>query len=391
MNAPLGLVSFCLLLSFGTAAAIERQIDALPLDSQTVEYKGGIPSITSLGANTVVILSVRPESKSKATAWISIFNRGESPVTVFDDAFRASVEGKDLSILGAAELERKEKRRRFWENVGAGLAAGANSYSAAQSGSSTSYSYQSGQANAYTRNGPVRIDYQGTSTTKTYDSEANQRAIAAANDRNAEMIDRIRSNQSARSEALSGVLQTQTINPDQLYTGFVQLKLPTISRNRSTMIEASVTVDRDIHHFYLFLDGQPDESQRRSVGLSANSTWTANLGRNSSTDRQINARTEALAQPSVNVEAPWTEEAAQTVASNCLSQLIAGREVDDYGRSRLNFVCICMTEKLRSEVTFGALIAASEKSPEQQRSEDVNVRMRQDLRACADEYFVELK
>jgi len=257
---------FSLLSLAPMAATAERTLFVEPLDNQTVEYERGGAYVTSRSKSTTVILLPTADSRSLATLRFTVFNGSDSNFTVYENAVSAEIAGKSIKILGASELEKKEKRKRFWENVGAGLAAGANSYAAAQQGQSTSTSYHTGTVSAYTPNGVVQGTYQGTTTTHTYDPQANQQAVSEANRNNAQLLSNLRAEQAARSSSLeSAVLRTQTVRPGDSYSGFVQMKLPGTSRGEASMVEVSFSAGSDTHRFYLFVDGQPSSAQRAQI------------------------------------------------------------------------------------------------------------------------------
>ena len=248
------------------AVAADRTLFAEPLSSQTVEYERGNAFVTSRSNSTTVILVPEITSGSMATLRFTVFNGGDTSFTIYENAVTAEMARGSIEILGAAALEKKEKRKRFWENVGAGLAIGANSYTAAQQGHTTSTSYHSGTVTARTPDGRINADFEGTSTTYSYDAQANQQAVSDANRNNAQLMANLQAEQTARRSSLeASVLKTQTVQSGASYSGFVQMKLPRSSRGQATMVNVSFSAGPETHRFYLFVDGQPTSEQRAQV------------------------------------------------------------------------------------------------------------------------------
>jgi len=405
MDIRLGALA--LILAGSTCLASDRILIAQPTANQLVEYKAGSPYVVSTAESTTVVFAPDIESKSKASLWFTVRNMGSAPITVFDGAVSAKSSGKSIDVLGVAELTKKEKRRKFWENLGAGLAAGANSYTAAQSGHSTIRSNHYGTATAYTRNSSIDIDYQGTTTTNIYDPEANRRAVADANSRNTQMLANIRAEQAGRSAALeTNVLQSQTIRPGEAYSGFVQMLLPRAVRGEASMVEVGFAAGPDRHHFFIFLDGQPSQYQRAQIDRNPYSkSETVKVSATQSPvvatakpQFQPKQQPQAIPQPTARrIESPsqssgkWSAESIEIVNGNCKSQLAGGREVEEKTRTQYAFACICMTRKLQNEISFDELVQASELSVEEQQTADVNVLVRTRLKECAKEYSISLK
>ncbi len=76
--------------------------------------------------------------------------------------------------------------------------------------------------------------------------------------------------QQARTAVIEDyVFQKQTIQPDDVYAGFLQLELPKAIRSQSIPIEISIVAGVDTHRFFLFLDAPPTQEQTdtiRSIG-----------------------------------------------------------------------------------------------------------------------------
>lgn len=84
------------------------------------------------------------------------------------------------------------------------------------------------------------------------------------------MIAGAKVSQQARTAVIEDyVFQKQTIQPDDVYAGFLQLELPKAIRSQSIPIEISIVAGVDTHRFFLFLDAPPTQEQTdtiRSIG-----------------------------------------------------------------------------------------------------------------------------
>ncbi len=239
---------------------------AVPTGNQVLQYDKGAPFVLSNGQNTRASLSIEVISKSEARLWLGVFNGQDVPITVFAEGASAVSDGKPLQILGVAELTKKLKRKSMWERIGAGAAAGANSYTASQQGRTTSESTHSGTINNYRSGGNTSLDYQGRTTTRTDDPIARRQAQESAIAKNSEMIGSIRANQAIETSALNdSVFQTQTIQPRGTYMGFLQLELPRKSGTQTSPIEVSLIAGPDTHRYFVFLDRPATQQQRDAI------------------------------------------------------------------------------------------------------------------------------
>ncbi len=239
-------------------AAAARSLTPVPLAGQEVVWESGVPfTVSRLGSTTVALSPVEIERKH---AWIviTVINEGDRPITIYDGGVTAEESsGAHLRVHAYEALAKREKRRRFWENVGLGLAAAAQGYSAGQAGRSTSY--YSGTVSAYGSGGYARGNYSGTVT--TYDAAAAHRAHADAIEQTKALADRIERERQARQEALSSeILRTQTIAPGERHAGRLQIDLPRSAREPQP-VTVYVNASNDRHAFVAFVDGQPSHAQ----------------------------------------------------------------------------------------------------------------------------------
>lgn len=244
-------------LGFGPALAGERELHMVAFADQELVYEAGVGAVVSRGKYDVV---TRVESIDRKNAWVhvTVFNPSSQPITVPDSAIDASSTAGAIKMLRYADLMKKEKRKQFWENLATGLAAGANSYTAAQSGNYTQRGNFDGRVNTYGSGGYASSNVSGSYTTYGKDPVAAQMATARANAENREMIANVSNAQLARTAALSNsVFRTETIEPGTSYGGSLQLVLPKAIRGQGQAFEIAVTVDGERHPFMVLADATP--------------------------------------------------------------------------------------------------------------------------------------
>lgn len=269
---PIGR-SVALMLACCSSAATwagEREIHMAPFADQELVYESGVGTVISR-ARYSVALQVNPIDRRTAWLNVSIFNATDRAVTVAESAIDATSGSGAVTLLRAADLIKKDKRRQFWENVGTGFAAGANSYAAAQSGSYSQSGTFNGRVNTVGSSGYSSSTVHGTYQAYGKDPVASQLAIARANAQNQELINNVRSEQVARSQDLASALfRTETIEPGTSDGGSLQVVLPKAVRGQAQMFEVAVTVDGERHPFVVYVDGAPpQEALQKLASLTA--------------------------------------------------------------------------------------------------------------------------
>lgn len=253
------------------ASAAQRDLTPIPVGNQELVYSQGRPFIFSEARFTALQVSVQSEDSKRVWLALSFTNLGSESRVVYDNPLKAGVFAasgeKTVKVLDRAELEKREKRRQMWENIGAGVAAGLNSYNAGQQGYGTSTTTYQGNVSGYgSKSGHVSGSYRGTATTSYYDPVAAQAAQAQAAASNQQLIDSVRSDQQSRSAALSAsVLKTHTVRPGETYSGRLQIELPRKSRKEGVLLALDVSFGDETHPFLFVVDGDvPPELVRRS-------------------------------------------------------------------------------------------------------------------------------
>jgi hypothetical protein len=122
-----------------SAVAGGRALLPEPIRGQKVVWQSGLPFTVSRAANTTVALSPSDVGRMRASLTVTVNNHGASSATVSESSILAQAQdGSRLRLYGAADLEKREKRRRFWQDVGAGALVLADAYGASlQTGQTT--------------------------------------------------------------------------------------------------------------------------------------------------------------------------------------------------------------------------------------------------------------
>lgn len=249
-----------LLLSIGfanLATAAERELHMVAYADQELVYEAGVGAVVSRG-NFDVVTRIQAIDRKNAWVHVTVFNPSAKSVTVHETAIEAASATGPLKMLRYADLMKKEKRKQFWENLATGLAAGANSYNAAQSGNYTQQGSFNGRVNSYGSGAYASSNVSGNYTAYGTDPVAAQMATARANAENREMIANVSNAQLARTAALSNsVFRTETIEPGTSYGGSLQVVLPKPLRGQGLPFEIVVTVDGERHPFMVLADASP--------------------------------------------------------------------------------------------------------------------------------------
>jgi hypothetical protein len=154
------LVALC-----ATSFAEARTLYPEPIRDQELVWDHGRPFLTSRGAFSTVVVTPGDATRSRAWFAITVINHDDRPVTVHDGAILAASDSGALRVFGYEQLEARERRRRFWENVGLGLSAAASGYAAGQQGNTTVHSSHRGNFNAYGGSGYMQGSYSASTVT----------------------------------------------------------------------------------------------------------------------------------------------------------------------------------------------------------------------------------
>lgn len=240
-----------------SAIAAERKLTAIPNGRHEIVIDRGHENVISRGSCTV-ILRTEPLSKKKAWFSLGIVNLTDSNQDFLDHQIVARSGGESLKIYLADEIIRAEKRSQMWEEILTGFAAGVNSYTASQQGHYT----ESGTVSGTVRDGTHRLRVSGTYRADMFDYRANQAAINAASEANAEAFRELEQRQTAELELLGeDLIYSQTIAAGETHSGRFQVQIPKRAQKRTQLITTSISVCGETHRFDYAVDGPVSDVQ----------------------------------------------------------------------------------------------------------------------------------
>lgn len=250
------LVLLLLLLPVAAPDAAPRLLTLAPRGNQVHTYAHGVPWLAQDGPISVAF-SVDHAPKRRLRIDLVVVNSTDEPLTIIDSSVTAVAGSRALKVFGYDALAAEEKRRRMWEGIAIGLAAGANAYSASQQGHYTQYGHVSGTYGSY---GGGYGTFSGSVRVHGYDPVAASIAASNANFQNAQMISALQAQQASRGAALeSTAFRSQTIAPGSSYGGFICIELPRKAKKGSNH-QIDVRIG-DLATFSVFVDATPSSAQ----------------------------------------------------------------------------------------------------------------------------------
>lgn len=256
----LGLV-FALVLVTACGTTMPRRLDLVASNEQQVFYRDGISCSTTefaLDNNSDPQIGLGicgvPLSASRGRIDVWLQNNADRPVTLADTDVSIELDGIPLEMLRYDDLLAEEKSRQNWQAFAAGLAAGANAYSASQAGQSTTTGYATGSYSGYSQStGRFSGTASGSYRSTTNDGNAAYWAQRQAQADNAEMFSRVRSEAQARTEEIEQVIfRTTTVDPGSGAGGGLLFELPPKTKaGTGQVVVAIVVVEGRRHTFEL--------------------------------------------------------------------------------------------------------------------------------------------
>lgn len=261
MNSLQLIASALLMAASSLLYATPREVTPIPVGDQEVIYSRGTPFVFSSGEATALQVSLEGDDSRSFWLTVNFSNLGDDRALVdatriVPRAFGASGQ-IEAELISAAELERREKRRQMWEEIGAGVAAGLNNYGASQAGYGTATTTHQGRIRGYgSRSGVVRGTYSGTSRTTFQDPMAAQLAREQARSENERVFASLKEDQELREAALTAtLLKSHTVSPGETHSGRLQIELPRRQRGSGVLLSLTVEFAGETHPFLFAVDG----------------------------------------------------------------------------------------------------------------------------------------
>lgn len=240
------LVSLLSLAVCSLASAAERRFEPVVSDGQQIEFSNGEATVFAHTARAIVLVSYLPGDKKTGFLKIGVQNLSDSAFNISEESVTAESGGTALPVLTYADRVKGQKRSQMWASIGAGLAAASNNMAASNAGYSNTYGTYSGRttAQAYGSGGYANASantygsYSGT----TYNAGAAFAAQQAANARNQAIFSQQKLNaESAKLDLESRALRANTLSPQEVVFGDIQMNLP--KAKRGAAVEFSVSID----------------------------------------------------------------------------------------------------------------------------------------------------
>jgi hypothetical protein len=217
------LVCLTLLLFASTAVAKEREFSPTAQSGQEVRFSDGHAVLISGNGLGNIAVSFVPLDKKSGYVRLWIENASNQQFNISETSVTATSGGAPLAVMTYADQVKAQRRKEVWAAVFAGIAAGANSYSASQAG----YSNYSGYYNARTTSGRYTASTYGSYGGTSYNAGIAYLAQANAAAQNQAMFDRFSSVSKAAAQSLAQrSLKANTLMPGQSVLGDVRLTLP---------------------------------------------------------------------------------------------------------------------------------------------------------------------
>jgi hypothetical protein len=214
---------------------------------QTALQREGKPAISSVGKNSIVLLSriARELPQGQRVGYVlAMQSRSPSPLDFQVQNIEATQTFPDRSpqpieILTLSKLQREEQTRQVVGAILVGLAAGANAASASRAG------YYHSTSTVYTPRGAYAVQTTG------YSPVANAIAQSNAAAQNAAMIDAaVATGQANLARLENDYVKDHTLLPGEWYGGVVGIEPPAYSDAGETKTYTlSVRVGPDVHRF----------------------------------------------------------------------------------------------------------------------------------------------
>ncbi len=201
---------------------------AVPTKGQILSYTQGAPTVISSRAS-IASVTVYPETNGHIVLFVAGRNQTTANINFGIENVSAAANGKALRVFTYDELAKKVKSRAMWGRIAAGAGSGWRAGAANQPTQTTYGGTYNGSTydNANGHSGNFSGNFIGSSTTIDPTAQAlAQSAIIAEARAQGTMLN---TKESLELASLRRVLRTTTVQPGQIYGGFVEIARPPAS------------------------------------------------------------------------------------------------------------------------------------------------------------------
>ncbi|MBH0113205.1 hypothetical protein I5E68_09630 [Novosphingobium sp. YJ-S2-02] len=220
---------------------------------QTSRFEDGREAVDdATPTSSVRILEPRQQTPKQGGFRIYVLNSSDKPFNFGPENITVKMpDGTSVAMLTYQDLLKQQKRREAWQALAVGLAAAGRNMQANQAG----YNYGSAtySGNSYGTFGtmPYTANSYGTATYSGYNAGTAFAAQSVANEQNQRDLQAMRLSQAAKREDLAQVMKMTTIDPEQVFGGIVQYKIPSEVRASKTPVPITIEVRTgdEVHTF----------------------------------------------------------------------------------------------------------------------------------------------
>ncbi|WP_165854906.1 hypothetical protein [Marinobacter sp. JSM 1782161] len=189
---------------------------------------------------------------------VFVMNKSEEPINVSVENISFRQDEHTIELLSYNQLKQRHISRAQTRRTALALSAMAQSFSAAQPTTTTTY----GSGTAYGTGGTA--NYYGSSQSYTYDSAASAAAQAQIQSNVQSGVANIESNLQRDLNSMDGYLQKTTVFPDQSYSGRFQSRTTRFEQKPKSTYALTVELDGE-KFLFKFVEKADIQTQQRKL------------------------------------------------------------------------------------------------------------------------------
>ena len=271
MRMPVLVLIISLLFSSGCASTL--YVQAFPRPDQKSYYENGYAVLESCKTNAIAIRPIYSFIQGKLMFYVVVANLTQSPFDFSLDNVSTFTGSNNLKLWSQDDIRKKIQNDAGWQALGVALGAAAQSYNASQ----PSYTYGSGNFNAYSSNGySVYGTYSGQF--QTYNPAATASAQALIQAQASSQIQAIAAQSANAQASVQNIVSRNTIPPGGYYGGLLVIDPPSnvyYEESRSEPISngdnfMASDIDSEINKiiYVTFQISTPDDSHGFDFGVT---------------------------------------------------------------------------------------------------------------------------
>ncbi|WP_157132769.1 hypothetical protein [Marinobacter algicola] len=246
-------------LSGCASQSVQTELAAVDDGGSQSYYASGWIVQSQKDAEHLVELAVHEAKQpwEEVTAVLYLENRSDEPLTVSINDITLQQDERQILLRSYAELEQQYIKQAQSRRTAIALGALAQSLSASQPTTTSSY----GSGTAYGPGGTV--NYYGSSTTYSRDPAASAAAQAQIQSSAQSGIANIRSDLQQNLNSLEGYLQTTTVFPGQTFMGRFQSAMTTFDQRPESFYTFTVELGEESYEFTFVEKANIENNQRK--------------------------------------------------------------------------------------------------------------------------------